>query len=70
MERNVPVVMDFYAKQVVPMSRLGTPDDVAGVFAFLASDDAKFMTGATLSVDGGQDCGGGRKLGDFPPSDV
>jgi 3-oxoacyl-[acyl-carrier protein] reductase len=63
-----PEFMDFYANRVVPMSRLGTPDDVAGVFAFLASDDAQFMTGATLVVDGGQECGGGRKLGDYPPS--
>ncbi|HCN09348.1 MAG TPA: 3-oxoacyl-ACP reductase [Lentisphaeria bacterium] len=65
-----PEFMDFYAKRIVPMNRLGTPDDVAGVFAFLASDDARFMTGATLLVDGGQDCGGGRKLGDFPPSNA
>jgi 3-oxoacyl-[acyl-carrier protein] reductase len=36
-----------------PIRRLGTPEDVAGVVAFLASDDAGFMTGATIVVDGG-----------------
>ena len=39
--------------QVVPMGRLGTPDDLAGPTVFLASDDARYMTGATLTVDGG-----------------
>ena len=36
-----------------PAGRLGTPDEVAGVYAFLASDDAAFINGATISVDGG-----------------
>ena len=33
---------------------VGQPDDIAGAVAFLASDDAKFITGATLAVDGGR----------------
>lgn len=37
----------------IPLGRLGTPDDVAGVAAFLASDDARYVTGATYTVDGG-----------------
>lgn len=37
----------------IPVGRAGTPDDVAGVMAFLASDDAAFATGATFTVDGG-----------------
>jgi glucose 1-dehydrogenase len=37
----------------IPMKRLGTPDDVAGATAFLASDDADYITGTTLLVDGG-----------------
>jgi 2-keto-3-deoxy-L-fuconate dehydrogenase len=38
-----------------PMNRLGRPDEVAAAVLFLASDDASFVTGATLHVDGGMD---------------
>ena len=37
----------------IPLGRLGQPSDVAGVTAFLASDDAAYITGATIVVDGG-----------------
>lgn len=39
--------------KAVPMRRLATPDDIAPAVAFLASDDAAFITGQTLSVSGG-----------------
>jgi meso-butanediol dehydrogenase/(S,S)-butanediol dehydrogenase/diacetyl reductase len=35
------------------MKRAGTPEDVAGLVAFLASDDAAYITGQTINVDGG-----------------
>jgi NAD(P)-dependent dehydrogenase (short-subunit alcohol dehydrogenase family) len=37
----------------VPMKRLGQPEEVAGVVAFLASSDASFITGVEINVDGG-----------------
>lgn len=37
----------------IPLEKLGEPEDVAAVVRFLASDDAKYMTGQTLHVDGG-----------------
>jgi len=40
-------------KRVIPWGRLGVPEDVAPVVVFLASDDAGFITGQTLSVSGG-----------------
>ena len=37
----------------IPLQRLGTPEDVAGVAAFLASADAAYITGTTVGIDGG-----------------
>lgn len=47
-----PEIRDWMLGQV-PMGRPGTPEDVAGVVAFLVSDDAAYMTGQVLKVDGG-----------------
>ncbi len=39
--------------KAIPLGRLGHPDDLPGIIAFLFSDDAKFITGQTISVSGG-----------------
>ena len=41
------------SRQMHPIGRLGTADDIARAIVFLASDDAKFMTGSAMVVDGG-----------------
>jgi NAD(P)-dependent dehydrogenase (short-subunit alcohol dehydrogenase family) len=41
------------AAEKIPMGRIGTPDDAAALIAFLLSDDAGFITGQTIHVDGG-----------------
>lgn len=66
-EIDPPAFMDFYKERLIPLNRLGRPEDVAGAFAFLASDDAQFITGHTLVIDGGQTSGDGRKLNAYPP---
>ena len=40
-------------KRSIPLKRLGQPDDISGMVAFLASDDARFITGQVISVSGG-----------------
>ena len=51
--RDLPADLKEAATQMTPLGRWGTCEDVAYAVAFLASDEASFITGQTLSVDGG-----------------
>ena len=51
-EKSDPVTMDRI-KDAIPMGRLGTPQEMANVALFLASDEAGFVTGAAYVADGG-----------------
>ncbi|QDX80453.1 beta-ketoacyl-ACP reductase [Denitratisoma sp. DHT3] len=47
-------VLDGKILPQIPMSRLGKPEEVAGLVAYLASEEAAFVTGANISINGGQ----------------
>ena len=51
-ERHAGVDTSAYAAEV-PLGRLGTPDDIAAMVAFLASESASFVTGQQITVNGG-----------------
>jgi len=47
-------VLDSKIVPQIPMGRLGKPEEVAGLVAYLASEEAAFLTGANISINGGQ----------------
>jgi len=49
---STPEAMQAYAK-AIPLGRVGTPQEVAGVICFLASDAASFLVGETVEINGG-----------------
>jgi NAD(P)-dependent dehydrogenase (short-subunit alcohol dehydrogenase family) len=55
--------------QAVPLARRGTPEEVANVYAFLASDEASYITGALYVVDGGTTIAKG-PVGDLVPKSL
>lgn len=50
---DLPQKMRDLALEMTPLGRFGTPEDMANAVVFLASDEASFITGQVLSVDGG-----------------
>lgn len=51
--RFTPAEAFAAAEKTIPLGRAGTPDEVAKVIAFLASDDASFLVGETIEINGG-----------------
>lgn len=47
-------VLESKILPLIPMTRLGKPDEVAGLVAYLASEEAAFVTGANIAINGGQ----------------
>ncbi|MDB5919299.1 MAG: beta-ketoacyl-ACP reductase, partial [Massilia sp.] len=47
-------VLDSKIIPQIPMARLGKPEEVAGLVAYLTSDEAAFVTGANIAINGGQ----------------
>ncbi|OWW20911.1 acetoacetyl-CoA reductase [Noviherbaspirillum denitrificans] len=55
MVRAIPAdVLESKIIPQIPMGRLGKPEEVAGLVAYLASDEAAFLTGANIAINGGQ----------------
>lgn len=53
MVAGMPEKVTSMMEEKTPLKRLGKPEDIANAYAFLASDQASFITGTTLNVDGG-----------------
>jgi len=49
-----PEVLETKILPQIPMGRLGKPEEVAGLVAYLASEEAAFVTGANIAINGGQ----------------
>jgi 3-oxoacyl-[acyl-carrier protein] reductase len=53
-EAEDPEYTAWYEREKIPLGRSGTVEEVAAAYAFLASDEATFITGEMLVIDGGQ----------------
>ncbi|HKG99167.1 MAG TPA: SDR family oxidoreductase [Bradyrhizobium sp.] len=47
-------VLDSKILPQIPLRRLGTPDEIAGLIIYLCSEEAAFVTGANIAINGGQ----------------
>jgi 3-oxoacyl-[acyl-carrier protein] reductase len=52
--RSADELLREHLERRVPAGRMGTPEEVAAVFAFLAGPGAEFITGEVIRVDGGE----------------
>lgn len=53
MLRAAPIDAEAFA-QTLPMKRIGKPEDIAAAAAYLASEEASYITGQTISTNGGR----------------
>lgn len=53
MIKTIPEKVIAMMTEKVPLKKLGTPEDVANLYSFLASDEAQFISGTVISIDGG-----------------
>jgi NAD(P)-dependent dehydrogenase (short-subunit alcohol dehydrogenase family) len=53
MTAKLPEELKLKMKEAIPLNKFGSPNDVAAVCLFLASEDSNYITGQTIVVDGG-----------------
>ena len=52
-ETDMTAAMVAHLREVIPVGRMGQPDEIAALVSYLAGPEAGYMTGASLTIDGG-----------------